>query len=92
MSNCNIVITEGITSVPFDAWDMRKPVIFLKHHELIRGSHPVIEFTSLSNTMRTPYYVETIETLTVKRIKHLANLHRELNLSKDELNKVINIC
>ena len=92
MSNCNIVITEGITSVTFDAWDMRKPVIFLKHHELIRGSHPVIEFTSLSKTMRAPYYVETIETLTVTRIKHLANLHRELNLSKDELNKVINIC
>lgn len=92
MSNCNIVVTEGITSVPFDAWDMRKPVIFLKHHELIRGSHPGMVLTSLNNATRAPYYIETIETLTVERVKHIANLHSELDLSKDELNKVINIC
>lgn len=88
LRNCDAVITEGITSVPFDAWENGKPVIFLKSHSGIRGSHPATLKGPYSK-YRSPYYVETIESFNLTRINEIIFDPKKLSLRRSDLENIL---
>ena len=81
----DLIITEGLTAVTYDALDRRKPVLSLRSNASIRGSFPGEHPKNLNLGERHALYSATIDDLTAYDLKLLAKYHYNNPLTNTEL-------
>lgn len=85
----DLVVTEGITAVTYDALDRRKPVLSLRARKNIRGAFPAEHPSVLMTEGRRALYSASIGDFNGADIALLARHHRGTPLNDNELNNYI---
>jgi len=85
----DLVITEGITAVTYDALDRRKPVLSLRARDDIRGGFPAEHPSVLMTASRRALYSASIGSFTEADIALLAIHHLGTPLKDNELHDYI---
>lgn len=91
IQNSDIVITEGITTVPYDAWEHCRPVLFLRGSEHIRGLQRRKDESVCQYHKRGAYHSQSIEKFTKVELYKLRDLYWNKPLVENELNDVLRI-
>ena len=91
IQNSDIIITEGITTVPYDAWEHCRPVLFLRSSEHIRGLQRRKDESACQYQKRGAYHSQSIEKFTKVELYKLRDLYWNKPLIKNELEDVLRI-
>lgn len=91
IKSTDLVITEGLTTVAYDAWESRKPVLFLRKSNNIRGLQRRFDESSTQFAERSPYHSISVENLTTTHLIRLGNLYWNRELTDKELSGVLNL-
>ena len=85
----DLIITEGLTAVTYDALDSRKPVLSLRSSGSIRGSFPGEHPRILNVSNRRALYSAAIVDLTTSDLKLIKEHHCNNPLSNTELSPLL---
>ena len=91
IQNSDLIITEGITSVPYDAWEHCRPVLFLRSSEHIRGLQRRKDESACQYQKRGAYHSQSIEKFTKAQLYKLRDLYWNKPLMENELEDVLRI-
>lgn len=91
IQNCDIIITEGITTVPYDAWEHCRPVLFLRSSEHVRGLQRRKDESVCQYQNRGAYHSQSIEKFTKVELYKLRDLYWNKPLLENELEDVLRI-
>ena len=91
IQNSDIVITEGITTVPYDAWEHCRPVLFLRSSEHVRGLQRCRDESALQYRKRGAYHSTSIEKFSKVELYELRDLYWNRPLTPNELEDVLRI-
>lgn len=91
IQNSDLIISEGITTVPYDAWENRRPVLFLRRSNYIQGLFRSSDESNRQYTRRAPYHSQSCKDFTVGHLHALRELYWNKPLKNSELEHVLRI-
>ena len=91
IQNSDLIITEGITTVPYDAWENRRPVVFIRYSNYTQGLLRRSDESNSQYTRRAAYHSQSCEDFKVNHVYALRELYWNKPLINNELEHVLRI-
>ena len=91
IAESDIVITEGLTTVPYDAWENRIPVLFLRSSKSVRGLQRAKDESIDQYTKRSAYHSQSCENFSLLELYELKNMYWRKPLTDTELESVLKV-
>ena len=91
LKNADLVIAEGVSAVPFDAWERLTPVLFMRASNQVRGLLRAEEKNELLFDQRNAFYSGNIQNVGVDEIYKISRLHWNRPLTELEVKNVLKV-
>lgn len=89
MESADLVITEGVTAVTFEALEMRKPLLFINQYSSREPALPATKTTGHGEVQRSATYCCSADDDLKRILLDLRRLHAGKPLTNDELSNLI---
>ena len=90
LKTADLVIAEGVSAVPFDAWERLTPVLFMRASNQVRGLLRE-EKNELLFDQRNAFYSGNIQNVGVDEIYKISRLHWNHPLTELEVKNVLKV-
>jgi hypothetical protein len=91
IQNSDLIITEGLTTVPYDSWENCRPVLFLRSSKNVRGLQRRTDESMRQYFKRGAYHSQSLENFTTDQLYRLRDLYWNKPLENDELKNVLRV-
>ena len=91
LKTADLVIAEGVSAVPFDAWERLTPVLFMRASNQVRGLLRAEEKNELLFDQRNAFYSGNIQNVGVDEIYKISRLHWNRPLTELEVKNVLKV-
>jgi len=91
IQNSDLIITEGLTTVPYDSWENCRPVLFLRSSKNVRGLQRRTDESVRQYFKRGAYHSQSLENFTTDQLYRLRDLYWNKPLENDELKNVLRV-
>jgi len=91
LQDADLVIAEGVSAVPFDAWEGLTPVLFMRASNQVRGLLRAEEENETLFDQRKAFYSGNIQNVGIEQIYKIRRQHWNRPLTKLEIKSVLKV-